>query len=125
MNANAKRWVATLRSGRFTQGRRALNTNGQYCCLGVACELYREEFGEDALVRALDYENRVTYNGEEYYPPERVREWLGLATRKGEATHTLRVGEHAGDNLGSLNDEGATFEEIAILLEEEPEGLFL
>lgn len=36
-------WVAALRSGEFKQGRDMLRSNNAYCCLGVACEIYRRE----------------------------------------------------------------------------------
>lgn len=33
-------WVNALRSGNYTQGKRALRTaNDEYCCLGVLCDL--------------------------------------------------------------------------------------
>lgn len=31
-----KKWVAALRSGKYEQGRQFLESNGEYCCLGVA-----------------------------------------------------------------------------------------
>lgn len=38
---NVKKFVDALRSGDFKQGRRALRSGDSFCCLGVACELYR------------------------------------------------------------------------------------
>ena len=36
------RWVEALRSGNYEQGKGRLKSlTGQYCCLGVYCELYR------------------------------------------------------------------------------------
>lgn len=38
-----RNWVAALRSGEFVQGFNQLaNTDGSYCCLGVACKLIEE-----------------------------------------------------------------------------------
>lgn len=36
-------WVAALRSGEFKQATDMLRANDRYCCLGVACEVYRRE----------------------------------------------------------------------------------
>jgi hypothetical protein len=34
------KWVAALRSDKYKQGRRSLhNTSGEFCCLGVLCEV--------------------------------------------------------------------------------------
>ena len=43
-----REWVAALRSGEFQQGygwlrRQPIHGDPFYCCLGVACELYRRE----------------------------------------------------------------------------------
>lgn len=44
--AEARRlWVEALRSGEYEQGRTWLRENDRYCCLGVACELYRKHTG--------------------------------------------------------------------------------
>ncbi len=41
MNKELKdRWIAALRSGTYKQGHRCLrNTNNEYCCLGVLCDI--------------------------------------------------------------------------------------
>jgi hypothetical protein len=39
-----KKWVKALRSGKYEQGRGNLkNSDGQFCCLGVLCDLYQQE----------------------------------------------------------------------------------
>lgn len=47
------KWIAALRSGEYKQGRTALENNGVFCCLGVACKIsdvptleYDEETGQ-------------------------------------------------------------------------------
>ena len=35
----AKRWVDALRSGDYKQGKHYLESDGNYCCLGVACRI--------------------------------------------------------------------------------------
>jgi hypothetical protein len=36
---NLTKWIAALRSGEYKQGKNALCSNDEYCCLGVACEI--------------------------------------------------------------------------------------
>lgn len=38
-------WVAALRSGKFDQAQKSLKTEGGHCCLGVACEIFKEQTG--------------------------------------------------------------------------------
>ena len=33
------KWIEALRSGKYAQGKGALQTEDGYCCLGVACEV--------------------------------------------------------------------------------------
>jgi hypothetical protein len=41
-----RKWIEALRSGRFKQGRGSLrDAHDNHCCLGVACELFREDLG--------------------------------------------------------------------------------
>lgn len=44
MNPDIKsRWIAALRSGEYKQGRKRLRHAGRYCCLGVLCEIAKNE----------------------------------------------------------------------------------
>jgi hypothetical protein len=36
-------WLQALESGKYMQGRKWLNKGGNMCCLGVACELFKEK----------------------------------------------------------------------------------
>lgn len=125
LNENAKKWIAALRSGEYKQGRQKLLTpEGGFCCLGVACDLYRKETGEGQWrVDGLSGNNIFVVNGEYsvYWTPETIKEWLGLKTERG------MFYDDAGEeqNLTILNDgAGLSLEEIAKVIESEPEGLF-
>lgn len=114
MNDNAKKWVAALRSGAYKQGVKSLCRNNYYCCLGVACEVFIQEGGELDKKQTGEY---TLYHKEAYVLPEVVRDWLRLTT----------TGGHYKNNYNSLitfNDKGKSFEEIAKIIESEPEGLF-
>lgn len=127
MNENVKKWVAALESGEFQQVKGFLRAGDQYCCLGVACELYRREVGgvhwrdiggEHLGVKelCLDFGGSASS-----WLPTQVREWLELRTTNG---HFARP-EETPNSLASLNDKGATFKEIAAVIRSEPAGLFV
>ena len=116
MNANAQKWVDALRSGEYSQARGRLKDRcGNYCCLGVACELYRQEVGG---AWNCEHDFRPSKRGMPVQGslPSRVRNWLNLNENDGATA--------VGNSLAVLNDNGASFAEIADVIESEPEGLF-
>lgn len=108
MNPNAKAWVAALRSGKYEQGRHALNRNNKFCCLGVLCEVAIER---GLPIKKTQQGSSVAYDGFLAAPSEAVYQWAGI-DRSGVST------------LARKNDDGATFEQIARYIESEPPGLF-
>lgn len=121
MNPNAKEWVAALRSGEFEQVTGWLSKDGRYCCLGVGCEVFRRQTGrgrwgigsEERIPFRVDIEEEVGAL------PAAVRDWLGLSGREGQISAPWIA------SLAALNDDGATFDQIADLIESEPAGLFV
>jgi hypothetical protein len=107
-----KLWVEALRSGKYQQARAQLHDDdGAMCCLGVACD-----------VSGLDeWQGRyggLYYGGKYAVLPAPVKHWLGLRDNTGE------FGPNLNDySLANRNDKGATFAELADLIEAEPEGL--
>lgn len=117
MNDNAKRWIAALRSGDYLQaaasGLRPLDDT--YSVLGVACDLY--PFGHwyegtfDWWGYSADLDNKL------WSLPRDVAAWLGLRSQNGV---------YDDGELELLREaDGFTFEVIADVIEEEPEGLFV
>lgn len=138
MNDNAKKWVAALRSGDWKQGHFRLqrcNGEDQFCCLGVAVRLYMEEHPgalteerERDRIRAASVGAYVRFalpGGGAWANdlPTPVREWLGLDSSNGAYYTVSRV--TVAHSLASDNDQGQTFEQIADIIESEPEGLFV
>lgn len=107
----AKKWVAALRSGEFKQGKAYLRSRGNYCCLGVLCELYRQETGRGRWEPVIGL-------------PGVLKFIVGGATAS--ATHTALpaavadwAGMHgAGGELAYENDGGETFDTIADIIED-------
>ena len=97
MNAELKsKWVSALRSGRFKQGKRYLRNGDKYCCLGVLCSLVRPDETPDSPVG--------TWGGYQGLPGTDVP--IGLKPYVARA-------------LATMNDEGASFEEIANCIEDQ------
>lgn len=97
ITAEQKRvWLEALRSGQYKQGRYFLRTGNSYCCLGVACEVFGPGFkgSGDNPYRAVDTGAAGLWYGNASGPQQRV---MGQAA--------------------VLNDELASFEEIADYLE--------
>lgn len=107
--------VAALRSGKYRQIESALSRNGGFCCLGVACDLIPDGRWEG--------EGYATF-----HDPEERKANLTL-TPYVMAYYGFR-GDNGGyyggysHSLSNHNDRGWTFDQIADLIESEPEGMF-
>ena len=128
LNANAQKWVKALRSGDYKRGRRALHmvtgNASQFCCLGVACELYRQEVGGEWVPD--DPHRQVfkvgLFDADTQLLPPPVRDWLGIKTTDGDFSPT---GGGASRSLTQLNDSyDFDFCKIADVIESRPKGLF-
>ena len=82
----SKRWIDAL--PRYTQGRENLKTDDfsndgfRHCCLGVLCELYAEETGEDIWGAPEGdesaYRCTVGTDGSHGYPPIAIAAWAEM-----------------------------------------------
>ena len=108
MNQQIKeKWVAALRSGQYKQGLGKLESNGRYCCLGVLCEISKEETGFGIT------ENRAERVAASETLSKTIVAWSGLPAWYG-AMVTIDSVKHA---LINHNDAGRTFLEIADAIE--------
>lgn len=119
MNANAKKWVRALKSGKFKRTQGALGDNKGFCCLGVACELAVKE-GVIKPGKFMEDRKEFRYGKDYYFLPTKVQDWLGLSTKKGKFVSKTKI-----TDLADKNDAGASFKTIAKIIESEPEGLFV
>lgn len=128
MNDNAAKWIAALRSGDYSQGRSRLRTQEGYCCLGVACEVYRQETGEGQWLGDTvggHFLFRTSAETVSAFLPGPVCDWLGVIHDNGARDDTDGLNDADRYNsdlrpLSSLNDGGRSFEEIADILEAQP-----
>lgn len=111
-----KRWIAALRSREYKQGKGNLYRNGEYCCLGVLCDISKQEFnlrkGEEGFFSG---------NNRHYveYLPASISKYLHLDSRSPSR------GNKWQEVLVDMNDGGVfetspeySFKQIANFLEE-------
>ena len=132
---NITTWIEALRSGRYQQGDETLRASkDSFCCLGVACDLFNP--------LGWDYkpdEGYVFLDGFLCEMPPVVARHFGLQPYEVDPiisrevildyTESLNDSYRSmvlrsciedyidGTNLSTLNDTGATFQEIADLIE--------
>lgn len=127
-------WLKALETGKYKQGKRRLATRNKekktvgYCCLGVACEVYRNLFPgklkkkyKTVKYPGYDDDNRVIYgdNEEQLYLPQELVSELGLFDHKGTPKQCSLY-----QDLSRLNDNGKTHKEIAKIVRANPEKYF-
>ncbi len=123
MNEHVKElWIKALLSGEYRQEQGLLaykhDTEGLgHCCLGVLCEVYRQETGKGEWVDLGGHLKFVDGGGDysDTCLPDHVQEWAGVSEDPLVVVNRKRIPVP----LSSLNDEGETFEEIASLIEKE------
>ena len=122
MNPEIKaKWIEALNSGNYEQGTGALhNDRDMYCCLGVLCELARQEgivqiLAEKKVDPSLAYASvEESTDFSRINLPDVVREWSGFPARDPQSGWDV-----VSEALVSLNDgKRLTFPLIAQYIEE-------
>lgn len=132
MNSQIKqKWVDALRSGKYPQDTGVLRSTVGYCCLGVLCDLYRQEHNiqwdvhrynsnlgdhydiPENEVTKIDLSDEFHFDGELELLPDKVKLWAGLNDRN----PYVHIDDDVVNQLTELNDNGASFNEIADLIE--------
>lgn len=99
-----RKWVKALRSGKYKQGYAKLCDNGKYCCLGVACHIFKSK-------------NSIIHSDDQLpYEIKDIPEWLKNINLNFKSKTADDTG--TGIDLAALNDsQEHTFDEIADILE--------
>lgn len=122
MTYNQELYLAALRSGKYEQAPGMLrdpDAPNTFCCLGIACEVYRLETGRGRWVEGttLFSLNEELGEGHMYggYLPQPVLEWLEMELPFNHVGGTIDpVIGSLGRSASSMNDSGEyNFEEIA------------
>lgn len=128
-----RQWVEALRSGRYKQGRKALrNIDDSYCCLGVLCDISKEELGIDWKPEEETDDFEIYVMGKNGgVLPDKVWEYLGKEVdyKVNISTNNSKIPKSVIESfflplkeihLVTLNDyHKLSFEQIADIIEEE------
>jgi len=118
-----QKWVRALRSGKYIQTSGALRTEDGYCCLGVLCDVYdsenwtlapHEELGHESEEWHYQTKSRGYTNVMKDVLPDQVVEAADLDLHNPEVPYGI---DGTRTSLAVINDSGATFKQIADLIE--------
>lgn len=111
LGPNQQKWVDALRSGKYNQGYRVLQNGNGYCCLGVACDVAKN----NGIKVELDINKNISGFNLEFQID--TMKWLDIRTSRGQMYHDV--------SLVSMNDEDKyTFNQIANAIEDNAHLLF-
>ena len=125
MKADIKsRWVAALRSGQYEQTEGVLRNSYGFCCLGVLCDLYSQETGEEWW--GMGY-GRFSMHSADNLLPYEVEQWAGLTHEHGGYVAVSKHYDEGERNtvdhspsLTELNDQWQyDFRQIADVIEQQ------
>ena len=124
MNKEIKaRWVEALRSGNYEQGLHNLRRGSEFCCLGVLCDIVKDDVNCDWLPKEDNFGTFYKFAESDEILPELVAIHAGLKGCSPEVQVTVKCGneEAVGSQaLTNLNDSGEySFERLADLIEEQ------
>lgn len=110
MNKEVKeKWLTALRSGKYKQTADYLEFDGEFCVMGVLCDLYNKE-----QLNPLPAEKLRQKDGSAL-PSRRVLRWAGLTSPNPDVKDEFGI----KDGLVDLNDSGMSFDELSVLIEEQ------
>jgi hypothetical protein len=89
--------------------------NGQYCCLGVLCDLALiKGFEKEIPISRSHYREIAAFSSGDGALPDAVRQWAGMATREGLVG---LPGGYMKMSLTFMNDTDMTFPQIADVID--------
>lgn len=112
-----KEWVKALRSGEYKQAAESLRVDDSYCCLGVACDLFKDEtdgrWNDDGRFIFSNKQGQEDWISDQM--PDCVSGLLGMSP---EGLLVAKV--KSCETLIGLNDDaGMSFPEIAQVIEDQ------
>lgn len=108
-----RRWIVALRSGAYKQGKDMLRKGQEFCCLGVACDLYDPEGWAGGGNEIGSSFHRTGYIA----LPSDAREYFMITDAEG--LYREQSDKHTFTSLAGANDHGRSFKQIATIIEKE------
>jgi|688.fasta_scaffold176977_2 hypothetical protein len=124
MNKEIKaRWIEALRSGNYEQGRYSLRRGSEFCCLGVLCDIVKDDVNCDWMEGEDSFGSLYKFAESDEVLPELVVIHADLKERSPELHVAVKCGNEEAMEfaaLANLNDSGEySFERLADLIEEQ------
>lgn len=117
MNPEIKKlWLAALRSDDYQQHYGSLHVGNKFCVWGVLCDLYTK--CNNIKWHQLQESQIFSIHGLTGFPPVDVLHWAGF-NKTGEKHFIVSDTLAGAVQLSSKNDKGATFKQLADLIETE------
>lgn len=117
-----KKLVEALRSGKYKQTKEVLRDKNGFCCLGVACDIAKMEVGCNWTPFSLEFDgdDRALSDGmQTYYGFDDCEVVLDDDLPFTKGIINKYVVPNTLVTLAALNDYGASFKEIAKVIEEQ------
>ena len=116
---NVTKWTTALRSGEYTQttGRLQQHSTGGYCCLGVLCDIYSKEHSDSGWKGETSADSVVFYDDLNNTQDFRVRN-VAMPSFGVLGWAGFEPNDEFINNLAIKNDKGASFDEIATMIED-------
>lgn len=93
------KWIEALRSGKYAQAPNALRKNGGYCCLGVLCDVVKDDVGGKwEKLGVGDWHFLKMYST----LPDKVRILSGITQK--EDAKLMRMNDDEGKNFSEIAD---------------------
>jgi hypothetical protein len=124
-----QKWLDALRDGSYKQTRGTLQSQHEhFCCLGVLCDLAIKSGVDVEVLQPVGFEawgsgdtradaDEITYDGIFEVLPPSVMKWAGLNDPNPDVNVSDIEGDVCNSNLADYNDSGASFEEVAKVIE--------
>lgn len=114
-----KKWIEVLRTNEYKQGQNQLRDEDRFCCLGVFCDLNKADWGGTWVKGEDGYEFSAKGLLDTFLIPYEYKLLSGLPAEVGFDVN-IDADDYpkgASISLSILNDKGATFAEIANIIE--------
>lgn len=102
-------WLAALRSGDYPKGTERLHRNGQWCCLGVLCDILKVSW----TIQEIEGEQCRCYGHAHSIIPPQAWPLVGVT-----AAHNSKEFFFHENNLIRLNDQSDSFDQVIRYIEE-------